>query len=97
MEGQAGATKAWRRAQRDPAGARVPWRLRGQGQCGRAARREQPWKRPAEAGGEVAGRAGSAEGDLWGHVLPGVCQAPLASPTSGFGPLKRDAIIPRTR
>ena len=58
---------------------------------------EQPWKRPAEAGGEGAGRAGRAEGDLWGHVLLGVCQAPLACPTSGFGPLKRDAIIPRTR
>ena len=66
MEGQAGATKAWRRARRDPAGARLPWRPRGQGQLGRAARGEQPWKRPAEAGGEVAGRAGSAEGDLCG-------------------------------
>ena len=66
MEGQAGATKAWRRARRDPAGARVPWRPRGQGQLGRAARGEQPWKRPAEAGGEGAGRAGRAEGDLCG-------------------------------
>ena len=27
---------------------------------------EQPWKRPAEAGGEGAGRAGRAEGDLCG-------------------------------
>ena len=27
---------------------------------------EQPWKRPAEAGGEGAGRPGSAEGDLFG-------------------------------
>ena len=36
------------------------------GQLGRAARGEQPWKRPAEAGGEGAGRPGSAEGDLCG-------------------------------
>ena len=35
---------------------------------------EQPWKRPTEVGGEGAGRAGRAEGDLWGCVLLGVCQ-----------------------
>ena len=58
---------------------------------------EQPWKRPAEAGGEGAGRPGRAEGDLWGRVLLGVGRAPLACPTFGFGPPKRAAIIPRTR
>ena len=45
-----------------------PMEAEGAGQLGRAARGEQPWKRPSLAGGEGAGRPGSAEGDLCGLV-----------------------------